>query len=165
MMKNNDDQFPPKRVDNVPYGTDETLFRSKLITPDEPVSYVQNDKGETFQLPGYSHTMSIGNFDTPDLEAARLCFTIARVAESHGYYGIAIEWLTRIVDLSVSSLAYQGKLLTQLTTQHYGIYRKEESPEDSQNSSAGGGIVDKINKLRQMDQSKSRGDRYDLSTF
>lgn len=150
---------PPPRLDGMPYTDDEISFRHKLITPETPEAFLKSEtpdlsgKNTVFRLPAYSHTMTIGNYNMGDLEAARLMFTIARVLESHGYYNLAIAWLTRIVDLNVTSLSYQAKLLTQLTTQHYGIFRKEEITEpDDERKGRGGDLMKKINELRMMER-------------
>lgn len=154
-------QYPPVKADAAQFGDDETQFHNKLITPESPDQYVQTQDGEVMRLPAYSHTMSIGNFDTRDLNVARLYFSIARIAENHGYYGVAIEWLTRVVDMSVTSLSHQGKLLTQLTTQHYGIYRKEEVSTDD-DKKPGGDIMKKISELRAMDRKGGNSNAFTL---
>lgn len=167
------DGIPPPRKEGgaAMYDSDESMFKERVITPEMPVDYVEeivldvdgNEQKKVFRLPRYVPTMTLGNLTWREMKALRYSMANARTLERYGYMGPSADIHVKYTDTVVTSQCHQGKLLTFVLTQQYGLKRDEQSfmhteePGAQERESPISKIWDKV---REGQQKKSEGQRY-----
>jgi len=166
--------IPPPRKEGgaAMYENDDTMFKERVITPEMPVDYVEEkyldfegkQQVRIFRLPRYVPTMTLGNLTWREMKALRYLMTNARILERHGYMNPSADIHVKYTDTVVTSQCHQGKLLTFVLTQQYGLKRDEQSfmkTEDPKNKEERESPIGKLwDKMREGQQKKSNDQRY-----
>jgi len=137
----------PARPDGTMYQTDEPMFKTQLITPQEPIEYLKLSDGRIVAVPKLTQTMALGNLNTTEVKLARLYAYLELTCKRYGYYDTAINYYYKIVHLNVTSQSHQAQLLSQVLTQNVRVSRREESfltQRETAEKGVGNNIVDKI---------------------
>lgn len=166
--------IPPPRKEGgaAMYEGDDTMFKERVITPEMPVDYVEENyediEGNPYikiiRLPRYVPTMTLGNLTWREMKALRYLMANARILERYGYMNPSADIHVKYTDTVVTSQCHQGKLLTFVLTQQYGLKRDERSlmetdgiDNQDERESPLGKMYDKI---KGMQQSRTNEQRY-----